>query len=576
MKKPIIFLFLIAVFFQAPLVTLAGQNIAGLGFEYPHSSFSVLRKNTEEALIPDYEKSSLKVEQDALRLTGRFRLITVDHNDGTVSQRYQLQQQDGTVTELSLPNPNGYNYYQLSGRQVIVTVDMNKAADQFQSQVVKVNNIDLTDQAFSRTGSTDQVLDVAFVGCKFSDIPGLAIVNGLAGNNQWTSDRIQAWVDDIEVGMKTYLHNELFAEAGLKCDGFVSNWKDIGPKSSYNANGGFNLGAMESDCLAVHPDINPTNFDVVVMFFNDELGANYGGGGRVWMSKYSDPNIIHHEIQHAVSLPESRLRSLLHSNMANFKLKPVSLEYANAYSIMYGNGEYRGLELNSKFGVIASPLTTANRWMANILPEESVCNVPVGKSIFDLRAWGETGSACLVLTIAQLDGKIITVELQPTLSQTQAIKLDFLEGVPPSYLVGVRYPKPIDPNATDWAIIFDPSTHEKGWVKEEILFNQGQTLRVGDAVLSFGAKNVQVRRLSGSLQVNISPTKAVAAGAKWMFRREDGTWSPWMNSGKTVSRILVGPRPIQFKAIQGWTKPLNRRVMIQERKTTTVGGIYKK
>ena len=37
MKKPIIFLFLIAVFFQTPLIALAGNNIAGLGFEYPYS-----------------------------------------------------------------------------------------------------------------------------------------------------------------------------------------------------------------------------------------------------------------------------------------------------------------------------------------------------------------------------------------------------------------------------------------------------------------------------------------------------------------------------------------------------------
>ena len=74
----------------------------------------------------------------------------------------------------------------------------------------------------------------------------------------------------------------------------------------------------------------------------------------------------------------------------------------------------------------------------------------------------------------------------------------------------------------------------------------------------------------GSLQVTISPSCAVDAGAKW---RRTGT-TPWLNSGATESGIPVGQQTVEFSDVTGWTKPGNLVVTINNGQTTSATGTY--
>jgi len=81
--------------------------------------------------------------------------------------------------------------------------------------------------------------------------------------------------------------------------------------------------------------------------------------------------------------------------------------------------------------------------------------------------------------------------------------------------------------------------------------------------------NVPSPTQKGSLLINILPSEAVSAGAKWSV---DG--GPWQNSGTTYSGLSVGPHTVDFKDIIGWTKPANQVVTITANQTTTSTGTY--
>jgi formylglycine-generating enzyme required for sulfatase activity len=74
---------------------------------------------------------------------------------------------------------------------------------------------------------------------------------------------------------------------------------------------------------------------------------------------------------------------------------------------------------------------------------------------------------------------------------------------------------------------------------------------------------------SGSLQVTISPTAAVSAGAKW---RVDG--GSWRNSGYTQSGLAVGNYTVEFSTVSGWNRPANQTVTITHNQTTSAGDTY--
>jgi hypothetical protein len=71
------------------------------------------------------------------------------------------------------------------------------------------------------------------------------------------------------------------------------------------------------------------------------------------------------------------------------------------------------------------------------------------------------------------------------------------------------------------------------------------------------------------LKVTIAPDGTVSAGAQW---RVDG--GSWRNSGDTQSGLSVGSHTLEFKAVSGWTKPVNKAVTINYNQTTSASGTY--
>ena len=74
---------------------------------------------------------------------------------------------------------------------------------------------------------------------------------------------------------------------------------------------------------------------------------------------------------------------------------------------------------------------------------------------------------------------------------------------------------------------------------------------------------------TGSLQVTISPTGAVSAGAKWQV--DSGTWQ---SSGATVSGLSVGSHTVSFSTVSGWTTPANQNISVSANSTATATGTY--
>jgi len=73
----------------------------------------------------------------------------------------------------------------------------------------------------------------------------------------------------------------------------------------------------------------------------------------------------------------------------------------------------------------------------------------------------------------------------------------------------------------------------------------------------------------GSLQVIITPTAAITAGAEWEV--DGGTLQ---NSGATVTNLAVGNHTVGFSTIPGWTTPTNQTVSVKSNLTATASGVY--
>ncbi len=74
----------------------------------------------------------------------------------------------------------------------------------------------------------------------------------------------------------------------------------------------------------------------------------------------------------------------------------------------------------------------------------------------------------------------------------------------------------------------------------------------------------------GSLLIFIEPAEARTAGAQW---RRTGT-STWYNSGATESNVPTGEHEVEFKEINGWTRPDNIGVTIEPGRTISLTGRY--
>lgn len=73
----------------------------------------------------------------------------------------------------------------------------------------------------------------------------------------------------------------------------------------------------------------------------------------------------------------------------------------------------------------------------------------------------------------------------------------------------------------------------------------------------------------GSVSVNINPSNAVNAGAKWNL---DG--GVWQSSGATLFNIPIGGHTIYFTTISGWISPLTQSINVTNNSNTNITGAY--
>ena len=74
---------------------------------------------------------------------------------------------------------------------------------------------------------------------------------------------------------------------------------------------------------------------------------------------------------------------------------------------------------------------------------------------------------------------------------------------------------------------------------------------------------------TGALQVIIYPQGAIDDGAKW--RVDAGSWR---SSGDTASGISVGSHTVDYNSVNGWIKPPDRPVQINQGLPTVISGTY--
>jgi len=73
----------------------------------------------------------------------------------------------------------------------------------------------------------------------------------------------------------------------------------------------------------------------------------------------------------------------------------------------------------------------------------------------------------------------------------------------------------------------------------------------------------------GSLKVNLSPSAAVTAGARWQW--DNGSW---LTNGATVTNLLTGLYTINFNSLTGWATPASFPVTIAQDTTTSTNATY--
>ncbi|MCP4344108.1 MAG: right-handed parallel beta-helix repeat-containing protein, partial [Desulfobacterales bacterium] len=79
----------------------------------------------------------------------------------------------------------------------------------------------------------------------------------------------------------------------------------------------------------------------------------------------------------------------------------------------------------------------------------------------------------------------------------------------------------------------------------------------------------EIVQQTGSLEVTLSPSGAVSAGAQWQI--DSGSWQ---SSGATVSDLSVGTHTVSFKTVSGWTAPSDKTVTVSSGQTASTTGTY--
>ncbi|MBN1126310.1 MAG: lamin tail domain-containing protein [Sedimentisphaerales bacterium] len=110
---------------------------------------------------------------------------------------------------------------------------------------------------------------------------------------------------------------------------------------------------------------------------------------------------------------------------------------------------------------------------------------------------------------------------------------------------------------------------------DQWLTNPGQEANLnGDSIVDLWdfdilAGNWMLDWQSGSLQVNITPAEAAAAGAQWSIDGEQ-----WFDAGHILTDVPVGPYTIQFRDISGWHTPPQIMINVPYNDTAMTEGQY--
>ena len=115
-------------------------------------------------------------------------------------------------------------------------------------------------------------------------------------------------------------------------------------------------------------------------------------------------------------------------------------------------------------------------------------------------------------------------------------------------------------SATMWVT---GDTSSSGWMIN------GWKTAYGGGTDAFVVK-IRDTRETGNLQVTLSPSEAIAAGAQWRLAATD----TWRNSGDTVSGITAGMWAVEFRNIGCGMKPGMQTVLVPAGGTATVSGVY--
>ncbi len=113
-------------------------------------------------------------------------------------------------------------------------------------------------------------------------------------------------------------------------------------------------------------------------------------------------------------------------------------------------------------------------------------------------------------------------------------------------------------------------TNINGWITPSETSVNVQTNKVASTTLIY----VKQAPTTGSIQVNIFPSEAIAAGAKWEAMIWGIGWVGTYNSGESISSFPEGSTPIRFTNINGWTSPPEQNVTVQAGQVSVGNGTY--
>ena len=95
--------------------------------------------------------------------------------------------------------------------------------------------------------------------------------------------------------------------------------------------------------------------------------------------------------------------------------------------------------------------------------------------------------------------------------------------------------------------------------------SQTVVIKTGKSV----AKKDKYTANRGALKVNLNPSAASVAGARWQV---DG--GEWQSSGATVTALSAGSHTVNFNSVSGYTSPVSHTVTIKTGKTTIANDTF--